>query len=84
MRADPELSQLIADVIDAGLLAPGSREIEIARRVAVEGQRRLTPDERQVWESAVLPVLAKPLELQVAARALEQRAFRRSPRRALA
>ncbi len=84
MRADPELAQLIADVIDAGLLTPGSREIEIARRVASEGQRRLTSEERHIWETGVLPVLSKPIELQIAARSLERRAFRLPVRRALA
>ena len=78
MRADPELSQLIADVIDAGLLKAGSREMEIARLVARDGQRRLSPEERRIWENGVLPVLAKPIGVQIAVRALERRPYRLS------
>lgn len=80
MSADPELSQLISDVIDAGLLKAGSREIEIARLVARAGQRHLSPDERRIWESGVLPVLAKPIDVQIAVRALERRPYRLSAR----
>ncbi|ALN74193.1 hypothetical protein [Aureimonas sp. AU20] len=80
MRADPELSQLIADVIDAGLLKAGSREIEIAQLVARQGQRRLTPEDRHIWENGVLPVLAKPIDIQIAVRSLERRSYGLAPR----
>ncbi|WP_062113348.1 hypothetical protein [Aureimonas sp. AU40] len=80
MRADPELSQLIADVIDAGLLKAGSREIEIAQLVARQGQRRLTPEDRRIWENGVLPVLAKPIDIQIAVRSLERRSYGLAPR----
>ncbi len=78
MRADPELSNLIAETIDAGLLKPGTRAIEVALLVATDGQRNLSVADRLVWESAVLPILSKPIETQIAVRALEKRALRSS------
>lgn len=83
MSADPELSRLIADVIDAGLLMPGSREMDVARRVASGGQRSLSIEDRRVWESGVLPILAQPIDIQIAVRTLARRSHR-LPRRAVA
>lgn len=80
MRPDPELSALIAEAIDAGLLRPGTSAHQVATRVALAGQHRLTPAERRVWEDAVLPILAKPIAAQVLIGSLVRRG-NRLPRR---
>lgn len=64
--ADRELTELIEEVISAGLLAPRSREMEVARLVADRGQAALDPSARVVFERQLLPILSKPIREQVA------------------
>lgn len=65
-KVDEELRALIEDMIRAELLAPDSRALAVARRVADKGFGVLDADERRVWEQEVLPVLSKPLHEQIA------------------
>lgn len=63
---DGELRALIEDVIAAELLAAGSPERAVAELVAGKGQVALSAEQRQVWETRVLPILSKPLREQIA------------------
>lgn len=82
-RPDPELIALVREAIDAGLLTEGSMEAAIACRVAIEGQRTLSPHDRAIWETCVLPILAKPLAPQILIASLNRRG-NRLPKRAAA
>ncbi|WP_061976901.1 MULTISPECIES: hypothetical protein [unclassified Aureimonas] len=70
---DPELNALIREVIDARLIKPGSPEQIVAARVASEGLGALAPDERELFETRVLPILAKPIREQLAIASIVQR-----------
>ena len=63
---DTELSALIRDVIAAELLAPDSLELLTAEAVARRGIAGLDEQGRRVWETRLLPMLAKPLAEQIA------------------
>lgn len=73
---DPELSALIQEAVDADLLNGSRGAVDVARRVADSGQASLSPDDRDIWEAEVLPVLARPLDLQIAVRAVLRRGGR--------
>jgi hypothetical protein len=70
---DPELNALIREVIDARLLKPGSPEQVVATRVADEGIGALAREERDLFETRVLPILAKPIREQLAIASIVQR-----------
>ncbi len=76
---DPELRNLIAEALDAGLLKPQSEDARIATVVAEKGQRQLTAQERSVWEGRVLPILSKPIAQQIAIGAIQRRGGRLGP-----
>lgn len=70
---DPELHTLILEVIEARLIKPGSPEQMVAKRVADHGLASLAPEERDVFERKVLPILAKPIREQLAIASIVQR-----------
>ncbi|WP_155897492.1 hypothetical protein [Aureimonas ureilytica] len=70
---DPELNALIREVIEARLIKPGSPEHVVAMRVGSEGLGALTPEERDLFETRVLPILAKPIREQLAIASIVQR-----------
>ncbi|KTQ95476.1 hypothetical protein NS365_22450 [Aureimonas ureilytica] len=70
---DPELNALIHEVMEARLIKPGSPEHVVAARVAQEGLGALGSDERDLFETKVLPILAKPIREQLAIASIVQR-----------
>ena len=72
-QTNPELSALIREVLEANLLKSGSRERAVAERVAELGIGKLPPEERDLFERTVLPILAKPLREQIAVASIIQR-----------
>ena len=78
---DPELSALIHEAIDAGLLRADRPETDVARRVSAFGQKGLNPADRLLWERSVLPILSKPIADQILFGSLARRG-NRLPKRA--
>lgn len=76
MTTDPELASLIRETIEAGFIKVGSREHEVALAVAERGQKRLSSDERRIWEWQVLPIISKPLRDQLLIDAVRRRGGR--------
>lgn len=58
---DFELLQRIEHFAESGELEPGTKEHGIALFVVDNGVDALSPKQRTVWDRAIAPILAKPM-----------------------
>ena len=53
------LSEALFTLVDQGEMSEGSEAYRVAQKVVRDGEAALDPAEREVWEAAVKPLLAR-------------------------